>query len=79
MYNWKLAQINAVPEANGLTDIVQEIHWRYELSDGVDIVDVYGSVVLDDVNCPITRKFTIKNAATSNSKNCSKRNSGIIG
>lgn len=49
MYNWIISQIDTVPEANGLTDIVSVIHWRCNLKQDTSI-DAYGTVTLTEVD-----------------------------
>ena len=49
MYNWIISQIDTVPEANGLTDIVSVIHWRCNLEQDPSI-DAYGTVTLTEVD-----------------------------
>jgi hypothetical protein len=49
MYNWIISQMDTVPEANGLTDIVSVIHWRCNLEEEPSI-DAYGTVVLHELD-----------------------------
>ena len=46
-YSWYIPQLDCVPSANGLTNMVKTVHWRLEGSDGE-----YSSVSYSTQNFP---------------------------
>jgi len=46
-YTWTIDNVDCVPEANGLINIISAVHWRLTASDGVNTGEVYGKVLLD--------------------------------
>lgn len=45
-YTWNFGPLDCEPSANGLTNVVKTVHWRYVGTDGTNTSDVYGSVSL---------------------------------
>lgn len=55
IYSWVINQLDCYPEHNGFTDVVFNIHWTREATDGVHTVSVYGSQgVKLDPDAPFT-------------------------
>ena len=46
-YKWVISSLDAKIHDNGLENVVETVHYRYQLEDGDYIVDVYGSVGLE--------------------------------
>lgn len=46
-YKWVISSLNAKINDGGLENVIETIHYRYQLVDGEHTVDVYGSVGLD--------------------------------
>jgi hypothetical protein len=46
-YNWIISKLDCVPNANGLENVVQSIHWRLSGTDGTNYADVFGEVILN--------------------------------
>ena len=46
-YKWVISSLDAKIQENGLENVVETVHYRYQLEDGDHIVDVYGSVGLE--------------------------------
>ena len=44
IYTWIIAQLDCAPSEDGLSDVVKTIHWRYQVSDGANTADCYGSI-----------------------------------
>ena len=44
VYEWVIEQMEAYPEHNGFEDVVFNVHWRVNASDGVYVSSSYGSV-----------------------------------
>lgn len=42
-YNWLIPQLDCVPSQDGLTNVVQTVHWRLYAEDGTYRGIVYGS------------------------------------
>ena len=45
-YTWIIQQLDCVPQQDGLTNVVQTVHWRMTGVDGEHTAEVYGSVAL---------------------------------
>lgn len=45
-YTWIIAQLDCVPQQDGLTNVVSTVHWRMRGVDGEHTAEVYGSVAL---------------------------------
>jgi hypothetical protein len=45
-YNWTVAQMDAYPEYEGHSDVVFNVHWRLNGTEGEHAAGVYGSVGL---------------------------------
>jgi hypothetical protein len=45
-YNWTVSQLDCYPEHEGHTDVVFNVHWRLDGTDGEHTAGVYGSVGL---------------------------------
>jgi hypothetical protein len=43
-YKWVISAMDTAPSADGLTDVVKTIHWRYQAQDAEYFADVYGSM-----------------------------------
>ena len=43
-YTWQFPALDCYPQAEGETDVVFTIHWRYEATDGDYVGSVYGTV-----------------------------------
>lgn len=41
-YNWEILSLHTVPHQNGLNDVVKQINWRFQASDGVYFGDISG-------------------------------------
>lgn len=50
VYSWQFPQFDVVPSEDGLTDVVQTIHWRYNAVDGGYSASAYGTVGLGAPN-----------------------------
>lgn len=50
VYTWSFPQFDVVPSEDGLTDVVQTIHWRYTAVDGSYEASAYGTVGLGAPN-----------------------------
>ena len=46
-YTWVFNPLECIPSANGMSNIVKKVHWRYSGTDGTHTSTVYGSVELD--------------------------------
>ena len=46
-YSWEFNPLECVPSANGITNVVKTVHWRYHGTDGTVNTSVYGSVGLE--------------------------------
>lgn len=46
-YKWVISSLNAKINEGGLENVIDTVHWRYQLVDNEHTVDVYGSVGLD--------------------------------
>jgi hypothetical protein len=46
-YNFVISDLVAKIQDGELSNIVETVHWRYQATDDVNTVDVYGSVGLD--------------------------------
>ena len=55
-YSWVISQLDAYPQADNHTDVVFNIHWRRQASDGDGHTgDIYGSqAVTLDAEAPLT-------------------------
>lgn len=42
-YTWVISQLECYPQHEGQTDVVFQIHWRRQATDGTHFADVYGS------------------------------------
>ena len=62
-YSWEFNPLECVPSANGMTNIVKTVHWRYNGTDGTHTSTVYGSVGLDS---PYPNTFIQYNNLTMN-------------
>lgn len=47
-YTWIFGPLDCIPSADGLTNIVKVVHWRYNGTDGTHHASVYGTVALDE-------------------------------
>ena len=45
-YTWEFNPLECIPSANGLTNVVKTVHWRYNGTDGTNIGTLYGTVGL---------------------------------
>lgn len=45
-YTWSFPQLDVVPSEDGLTDVVQTIHWRLDAVDGQYSAGAYGTVTV---------------------------------
>lgn len=45
-YTYDIAELECLPEVNGVANIVETVHWRVTAVDGVHSVGSYGSVRL---------------------------------
>lgn len=45
-YTWKIEQLDCTPSADGQTNVVNNIHWRINGTDGANTADVYGCQAL---------------------------------
>ena len=50
VYTWSFPQFDVVPSEDGLTDVVQTIHWTYTAVDGDHTAGAYGTVGLGAPN-----------------------------
>lgn len=50
VYTWSFPEFNVAPSADGLTNVVQVIHWRYTAVDGGYSASSYGSIRLGPPN-----------------------------
>lgn len=50
VYTWSFPQLDVVPSEDGLTDVVQTIHWRLTGVDGQYSAGVYGTVTVGPPN-----------------------------
>jgi hypothetical protein len=46
-YNWIISDLVAKIQEGELSNVIEAVHWRYQATDDVNTVDVYGSVGLD--------------------------------
>lgn len=54
-YTWVISQLDAYPQADNHTDVVFNIHWRRQATDGTHNADIYGSQsVTLDAEAPFT-------------------------
>lgn len=42
-YNWVISHLDCYPQHNGKQDVVFNVHWRRQASDGLHMADVYGT------------------------------------
>lgn len=50
VYTWSFPQLDVVPSEDGLTDVVQTIHWRLTAVDGQYSAGAYGTVTVGPPN-----------------------------
>lgn len=43
-YKWVISSMDTAPSADGLTDVVKTVHWRYKAQDAEYFADVYGAM-----------------------------------
>lgn len=60
-YKWTISALDTLRSANGLSDIVQVIHWRYIAKEDTYYTETYGAVSLDP---PEAENFTAFNDLT---------------
>ena len=41
-YTWKIEQLDCIPSVDGQANVVANIHWRVNGTDGTNTADVYG-------------------------------------
>jgi len=42
-FNWTIAQLDCIPELDGVQDYVVTVHWRYGITNGTYSTDIYGA------------------------------------
>lgn len=45
-YTWNFGPLECIPSLDGLSNVVQTIHWRYVGTDGTHMASVYGSLTV---------------------------------
>ena len=48
-YKWLISALDTAPSLNGISDVIQVIHWRYNATDGTDTAEIYGSLGVADM------------------------------
>lgn len=46
-YEWKIEQIKLYPEIDKFKDVVFEVYWRINATDGQNTSTVYGSIIIE--------------------------------
>jgi len=45
-YTWKIEQLECIPSADGQSNVVSNVHWRVNATDGASKVTMYGTQAL---------------------------------
>ena len=54
-YSWVISALECYPEHEGHTEVVFQVHWRRQATDGTHTADIYGSqTVTLDPSAPFT-------------------------
>lgn len=55
-YTWVITQLDCIPDVDGQTNVVSNIHWRVSATDGTHTAEAYGcqSLTLDPKNAFIS-------------------------
>lgn len=51
-YTWKIAQLDCIPFVDGQSNVVCNVHWRVNVTDGVNEAEIYGTqgLIFDSKN-----------------------------